>query len=364
VDFIRILGTNLAMQNMLKLAGEASERVKMADIARLAGVSVATVSRALAGSTLVTAETRQRIEAAVNQTGYVVNHVAARLRQQRSQQILVLLPTIANPFFAEVVLGIEAAAQAKGFSVLVGSTGGSAEREAALTRHLLTGAVDGLILLTGRLPALDGPRAALEGPLAARFVAVSEHIPGAGIATVSIDNVAAAGQAVRHLIELGHRRIAHIGGPAGNILTAQRLRGYRLALAASGLAIEPALVTFGDFTFASGEAAMRLLLAGAEQPSAVFCSNDEMAIGAINAAKRAGLAVPGHLSVVGFDDIPFASAYDPPLTTIRQPRHAFGREAATLLMAALAKPGGASRGVRLPYELIVRRSTARLGSQR
>src|SRR5262249_11480825 len=161
--------------------------------------------------------------AAVRQTGYVVNHVAARLRQQRSQQILVLLPTIANPFFAEVVLGVEAAAQAQGFGVLVGSTGGSAEREAALARQLLTGGVDGLILLTGRLPSLDAPRAAPDGPPTARVVAVSEHIPGAGVATVSIDNVAAAHQAVAYLIGLGHRRIAHIGGPPGNILTAQRL---------------------------------------------------------------------------------------------------------------------------------------------
>jgi LacI family repressor for deo operon, udp, cdd, tsx, nupC, and nupG len=320
-------------------------RPRMEDIARLAGVSVSTVSRALAGSPKVTPETRARIEAAVRATGYVVNQVAQGLRLQRSRQLLVLLPTIANPFFAEVVQGVEEAAQAAGHGVLVGSTEGDAEREAALARQLLTGGVDGLILLTGRVPpALD---------LAAyrdQVVAVSETIEGAGLPVIGIDNEAAAAAAMAHLRGLGHARIAHIGGPPGNVLTAQRLRGWRRGLPA-GEAMEP---VFGDFTMASGEAAMQRLLARGPRPSAVFCANDEMAIGAMKAAREAGLLVPGDISIVGFDDISFAAFTDPPLTTIHQPRRAFGRAAVAVLLAGAAPET-------LGFELVVRGSAGAAG---
>jgi LacI family transcriptional regulator, repressor for deo operon, udp, cdd, tsx, nupC, and nupG len=331
-----------------------SGRMKMADIARLAGVSVSTVSRALADSPLVTEETRQRIKQAVGETGYVINHVASGLRLQRSRQILVMLPSIANPFFAELVLGIEEEAQARGFGVLVGNTSGAQAREEALARHLLTGAVDGLILLTGRMPALLAGIAAIED----RVVAVSERIPGAGVATVSIDHVAGARDAVAHLAALGHRRIAHIAGPVGSILTAQRIKGFRQAMTEANLPVEEASITFGNFTFDSGEAALRILLAIDPRPSAVFCSNDEMAIGAIKAARALGLRVPEDLSVVGFDDIHFAGVYDPPLTTIHQPRRAIGRTAASLLFDQLAHKRAQRRHTELRHSLVVRDSAA------
>jgi LacI family repressor for deo operon, udp, cdd, tsx, nupC, and nupG len=325
----------------------------MADIARLAGVSVSTVSRALAGSPLVTEETRRRIKQMVGDTGYVINHVASGLRLQRSRQILVMLPTIANPFFGEIVLGVEEEAQRRGFGVLVGNTSDTPEREEALARHLLTGAVDGLVLLTGRMPALLGGIASIED----KVIAVSERIPGAGLATVSIDHEAAAQEAVGHLLGLGHKRIAHIAGPAGNILTAQRLKGFRAALAHAGIVADETLIAFGDYSFASGEAAMAELLAAAPRPSAVFCSNDEMAIGAVKAARAHGLHVPRDLAVVGFDDIPFAAAFDPPLTTIRQPRRAIGRAAAALLLDQLKHKTARRHGTRIPHELVVRESS-------
>lgn len=319
-------------------------RPKMEDIARLAGVSVSTVSRALSGSPLVTGETRRRIEAAVQNTGYVVNQVAQGLRLQRSRQVLVLLPTIANPFFAEVVQGVEEAAQVAGFGVLVGSTEGSTAREAALARQLLTGGVDGLILLTGRAPAGLAD--------SAEVVVVSEAIAGRKWPTVGIDNEAAAAAAVAHLRTLGHRQIAHIGGPPGNVLTTQRMCGWRGVV--GGDVGDP---VHGDFTMASGEAAMRGLLARSPRPTAVFCANDEMAIGAMKAIRSAGLSVPGDISVVGFDDISFAAFTDPPLTTIRQPRRALGRAA----IAALLDPVGRGRLV-LPFELVVRATAAATSS--
>ena len=320
----------------------SAARTKMEDIARLAGVSVSTVSRALAGSPKVTDDTRARIEAAVRQTGYVVNQVAQGLRLQRSRQLLVLLPTIANPFFGGVVQGGDEAAQAAGSGVLVGSTEGNAKREAVLARQLHTGVVDGLILLTGRIPAT------LEGHVArGQVVAVSETIPGATLPTVVIDNEAAAMAAVSHLRALGHVRIAHIAGPEGNVLTAQRAQGWRKAMA--GETVIP--LVFGDFTIASGLAAMERLLAAPVRPTAVFCANDEMAIGALKAARTAGLAVPRDVSVVGFDDISFAAFTDPPLTTVRQPRREFGHAAVAALLDGVVPP-------RLAFELILRASTA------
>jgi LacI family repressor for deo operon, udp, cdd, tsx, nupC, and nupG len=314
----------------------------MEDIARLAGVSVSTVSRALAGSPKVTGDTRARIEAAVQQTGYVVNQVAQGLRLQRSRQLLVLLPTIANPFFGEIVQGVDEAAQAAGYGVLVGSTEGNLAREAILARQLHTGGVDGLILLTGRIPAT------LEAHVArGQVVAVSETIPGQTLPTIAIDNEAAAMAAVAHLIALGHHRIAHIAGPEGNVLTAQRARGWRRALDC-----EPVIpAAFGDFTITSGVTAIERLLAATPRPTAVFCANDEMAIGALKAARTAGLRVPEDISVVGFDDISFAAFTDPPLTTIRQPRRAFGHAAVAALLHG-APPA------RLAFELIPRASTA------
>ncbi len=319
-------------------------RPKMEDIARIAGVSVSTVSRALAGSPKVTGDTRARIEAAVRQTGYVVNQVAQGLRLQRSRQLLVLLPTIANPFFAEVVQGVEEEAGRAGYGVLVGSTENDPGREAALARQLLTGGVDGLVLLTGRIPAGLAEQAAT-----GQIVAVSETIPGSHLPTVAIDNEAAAAAAVAHLLALGHRRIAHIGGPPGNVLTTQRAHGWRKALAKGGIEDPP---VFGDFTMASGEAAMAALLGRAPRPTAVFCANDEMAIGAMKAARATGLRVPQDLSLVGFDDISFAAFTDPPLTTIRQPRREFGRAA----VAALLHPR--TRRAPIRHDLVIRASTA------
>lgn len=317
-----------------------SRRLRMADIARIAGVSVTTVSRALSGSALVTEETRRVVADAVGRTGYVVNNVAANLRTQRSRQVLAMVPSIANPFFAAVLLGLEEALAEQGFSLLVGNTADVAAREADLARQLLTGNVDGLVLLTGRLPA---------GLEAARIVAISEHVPDPRVPSVGIDNFAAARAIVQHLRDLGHRDIAHIAGPSGNVLTDQRRRGYE------ALCGRPVVVP-GDFTIASGETAMATLLRGKSRVTAVFCSNDEMAIGAIKTAKAAGLRVPADLSVAGFDDIEFAAAYDPALTTIRQPRRDMGRAAAALLLDML--DGKPADSVVLPATLIVRDSTA------
>ena len=324
----------------------------MADIARIAGVSVTTVSRALAGSPLVTGETQRRIDAAVGDTGYVVNHVARGLRLQRSHQILVILPSIANPYFAEIVLGVEEEARSRRFGVLVGNTSGAQDRVDALARHVLTGSVDGLILVTGRLSA------GLAGAIADdKIVSISARAPVAGETTVSIDNAAAAREAVAHLVALGHRRIAHVAGPPGSPSAGQRLIGYRDALARAGLRFEPDLLAGGEFSFATGSAAMARFLALRKRPTAIFCGSDEIAIGVIRAARAGGLHVPRDLSVVGFDDVPIAAVYDPALTTIQLPRREMGREAAKRLLDKLLDTGRPHDGIELGYRLVVRDSS-------
>lgn len=324
----------------------------MADIARIAGVSVATVSRALAGSPRVTGETRERIEAAVRDTGYVVNRMARSLRLQQARQVFVIVPNIANPFHASVLLGAEEAAVAAGFHVLIGNTGGDPARAEDHARQLLTGAVDGMLLLGGRMPApLKAPA------LQQRLVAVIEPV-AAGVPVVEIDNTAGGREATRHLIGLGHRRIGHIGGSPGTTATPKRFAGYAEALAEAGIAPRPGWVRYGSFSIATGAEQMAELLALPEPPTAVFCGSDEIAMGAIRTIKQARLRVPEDISVVGFDNIYFAAVTDPPLTTIDQPARQLGFEAMRLLADRLAGVAGAKRGVTVPYRLVVRASTA------
>jgi LacI family repressor for deo operon, udp, cdd, tsx, nupC, and nupG len=328
-------------------------RPRMADIARIAGVSVATVSRAMSGSPRVTEETRERIAAAVRDTGYVVNRMARSLRLQEARQVLVMVPNIGNPFHASVLLGAEEAAVAAGFHVLIGNTAGDMARAEEHARQLLTGAVDGMLLLGGRLPPM------LEAPaLQQRLVAVIERVSARGVPVVEIDNQAGAREATRHLIGLGHRRIAHIGGGIPTTATPKRFKGYAAALAEAGLELQPELVRYGTFSILTGSEHMAALLALPAPPTAVFCGSDEIAIGAIRTIKQAGLRVPEDVSIVGFDDIYFAAVYDPPLTTVEQPARLLGFEAMRLLADRLAGIDVPKRGVTVPYRLMIRGSTA------
>jgi LacI family repressor for deo operon, udp, cdd, tsx, nupC, and nupG len=325
----------------------------MTDIARLAGVSVATVSRALAGSPLVTEETRERVAAAVRDTGYVVNRMARSLRLQEARQILVLVPNIANPFHAAVLLGAEEAAVAAGFHVLIGNTGGDPARAEEHARQLLTGAVDGMLLLGGRLPeTLRAPA------LRRRLVAVIERVATSGIPVVEIDNQAGGREATRHLIGLGHRRIAMVAGPDRVLCCRARLDGYRAAMDAAGLPVDADLIVHTELDQAAGRAAALNLLRRPDRPTAIFTGNDLQALGVYQAARTLGLRIPADLSVVGFDDLPVAALIDPPLTTVHQPLTEMAA-AATELALALGRGEQTSQlGLELATTLIVRESTA------
>lgn len=330
----------------------AQEPATIRDVARQLGMSVATVSRALSRPELLRQETRERVLAAVASLGYRPNLLARALRRGRTHALLAIVPNL-SPFFLEILAGIEEVAREAGFAVLLGNSGGDRKREAACFEQVANVRADGVILLTGSAPADYGRGARPLPPL----VAVLERPPNHSVPVIRTDHRVGANEATRHLIDLGHRRIAHITGARHVHSSALRLQGYRQALKAAGLPAPAELVYDGNFTMPSGAAGMEVLLELGAPPTAVLCGNDEMAFGAIQALHRHGLSVPGDLSIVGFDDLNMAAFYNPPLTTVHIPRHDIGRRAATDLIALLAGRTVSQDSV-LPTRLIIRESTS------
>jgi LacI family transcriptional regulator, repressor for deo operon, udp, cdd, tsx, nupC, and nupG len=329
------------------------------DIAKKAGVSVATVSRALRRPEVVAPETRARVEAAIAEIGYRPNAMASGLRRQRSNNIVVVVPYINNPFFAHVIQGIENVAHANGHKVLLGESQNSLVRLDSYARMQTSKEAEGLILLGALLPTVVREAMIRGEPPPLPLVMACEYVAGLAAPDVRIDNVEAAALATEHLVALGHRRIAHISGPPQNPLSRDRLKGFKARIGRAGLKLPAAFVARGDFSAASGYAAMRGLLALSARPTAVFCANDEMAMGAIHAAREAKLSVPGDVSLVGFDNIHFSEYVEPPLTTIAQPRLEIG-ETAMRLMLDVFSGRKTPATVVLPHSLVVRGSTRRL----
>ena len=334
-----------------------SERPKIKDIAERAGVSVATVSRALSGSSLVTDETRKRINALARELNYRPNVSARNLRTRRSMSVLLVVRDVGNPFYLEILKGVEATAREAGYAVLMGNTENDPDREVEYFNMLRDGHADGMILMTGKLPP---PQPGESADLSHLPVVIAlEMIEGSGFPHVQIDNVAAAQAAVEHLIALGHRRIAHIAGPLPEVMALHRRDGYRAAMKAAGLDIPEGYEVRGDYLLESGEARAAELFALPEPPTAIFAANDEMAYGAIHALRRLGRDVPGDVSVVGFDDLYLSKAFYPPLTTVSQPRADIGRTAMSQLLNILSDDDvGAEPAIVLPTTLNIRGSTA------
>lgn len=328
------------------------DRPKISDVARVAGVSTATVSRALSNPGMVSDETRAAVQAAVQATGYRLNLAARNLRHRRTGGIVALVPNLANPFFSQILSGIASVLGPAGYNLLIADTRTAGAE--TLLDYAEPSRADGLIILDGTLPA-----EALQGRVP--VVEACEWVPGLPAPRVKIDNRAAAGLAVNHLADLGHRRIGHVCGPRGNVLTEARLGGTQDALAARGLPFAESALYPGDFSLESGRAAAALWLEQPRdlRPTAVFLASDAMACGFIGEVQRHGLAVPQDVSVVGFDDIELIAHISPPLTTIRQPRTAIGRVAAERLLAVLAGEANPDDTI-LPVELVIRASTAAL----
>jgi LacI family transcriptional regulator, repressor for deo operon, udp, cdd, tsx, nupC, and nupG len=320
------------------------------EVAKIARTSVATVSRSLRHSNVVAPETRKRVLAAIERLGYTPSAQPGILRTARTNVIVALVPDISNPFFAEVIRGIEQIAHRNGYSVLLGDTQYDQTREADYSRLVATKQADGMITLLPRIPPTGAG-----GPIP--IVNACEYFKDPSVTSVFVDNAAAARQATAFLITLGHRQIAFLSGPMNTPICIDRDAGYESALRAAGLVRNRQLTVNGDFSVESGIRGVKSLFASGRKFTALFCSNDEMAIGAIHAVKAHGLRVPEDVSVIGFDDIRFARYTDPPLTTVAQPKKQLGCEAMTLLLQILRNNNTPPQKRVLPTELIVRSST-------
>jgi LacI family transcriptional regulator len=333
----------------------------ISDVARAANVSIATVSRALNGSTRVSEETAARVRAAAAELDYWPNSAAQSLIRRRAHTLGVLLPDLHGEFFSEVIRGIDGAARREQLQILLSSSHASADEVLSAARSM-RGRVDGLIVM-----ASDAGAAAAIKRIRRRFplVLLNPCFDADGCAAVSIANSAGAAAVARHLLDLGHRSIAFIKGPVENADAAERLRGFRDIVDERGDDPVAIVEIDGDFTESSGYRAAEVLLRERPRPTAVFAANDSMAIGLLAALHTHGISVPDDVAVVGFDDIAFARYLSPPLTSVRVDAYGLGRRAVELLFA----DGDAldtlphQREV-LATELVIRESCGANGSTR
>ena len=329
----------------------------MKDVALKAKVSTATVSRALMNPDKVSQATRNRVEKAAREVGYLPQPMGRNVKRNESRTILVIVPDICDPFFSEIIRGIEVTAANHGYLVLIGDCAHQNQQEKTFIDLIITKQIDGMLLLGSRLPFDASIEEQRNLP---PMVMANEFAPELELPTVHIDNLPAAFDAVNYLYEQGHKRIGCIAGPEEMPLCHYRLQGYVQALRRCGIMVDPQYIARGDFTFEAGSKAMQQLLDLPQPPTAVFCHSDVMALGALSQAKRQGLKVPEDLSIIGFDNIDLTQFCDPPLTTIAQPRYEIGREAMLLLLDQMQGQHVGSGSRLMDCELIIRGSTRAL----
>ncbi len=329
--------------------------MRIKDVAREAGVSTATVSHVINETKFVTDDTRRKVRDAIGKLNFYPNAHARSLASGRSNIIGLLVSDISNPFFPELVKSIETAAFERGYNIMLFNTNYDAGRAADHVRRLIELQVAGVALMTAELdPGLINELQKRQ----VRAVFNDIGVVGEYLSNIVLDYACGIEEAVRHLVSLGHKRIAHIAGSSrissGNIRRDAFVEAMRKFLPGS----DDSLIYEGDFRFESGRmAAMKIIQLGAK-PTAVVVANDMMALGAMAEFKAAGLSVPQDISIVGFDDIAFASLCDPPLTTVCSPRVEIGRRAIEALLTTIEKPGQSGAEIRIPTHLIVRKSTA------
>lgn len=320
------------------------------DVAKLAGVSTATVSRAMTNPEKVSEKTRKKVELAVAEAGFSPNVTARNLRRSESKTVVVILPDIANMFFADIVRGIQLIASKNGYKVLLGDSVHTIEQAKSYIDLVKTKQADGIISLTAELP--NEVKNGTTFPL----VMACEYYDDFPCPTVRVDNRRAAKHAVDYLLDIGHRRIGCITGPMDNPICVARKKGYQQSLEDAAVPFDDAAIDSGDFSFDSGYSAFHRLYKQ-YQMTALFCFNDMMALGAMRAAFEVGLKIPEQLSIVGFDDLPFTEYTTPQLTTIRQPQNKIGETAMQTLLNIMQGHKAVQDNV-LPTQLLVRSSTS------
>ncbi|AZR74832.1 hypothetical protein BBF96_05275 [Anoxybacter fermentans] len=329
----------------------------MDEVAKLAGVSKATVSRVLNKSDLVQPETREKVIWAMEKLNYKPNMIARYLRKQETELIGIILPDMSNPFYSKVLKGIEEVAYKFGYDVVLMNTNYSEEREKNSFKTLLERRAEGVLFMCHRL---DNEKMkwleefTLPSVIISRTIRNNHKIP-----FVNIDNVQGGYDATRYLISLGHRKIAMISGPFDDENSSlDRIAGYIKAISEANIPFNDHYLKEGDFTFVTAEKLVKELLTLPDPPTAIFAVSDETAIGAIRGALDLGYKVPEDLSIIGFDNLEIASYYNPTLTTIAQPMTEMGRRATQILINIIEKRLIKELQVILPHKLIVRESTA------
>ncbi len=334
-------------------------KVGIREIAARAGVSIATVSHALRNPGRVSDGTRKKVLAAAEAVGYTPNNLAVSLRTARSGNIVAIIPDVADSYNSGIIKAIEKVAHSRGYSVLLGDTQGSPEREREFAAMTRSRQADGIILMSHRIPFDVDPKRVAPGELPP-MVSGSEFTGSDAFPSVSIDDVQAAIDATNHLIRYGHRHIAVITGDMQSTSSKDRLAGFRRAMEQAALAIDDNLVVYGEYTLQCGESATERLLLQKTRPTAVFCFSDEIALGCMYALRQHGFHVPDDMSVIGFDDIPFARYFTPSLTTVAQPVEEIGATCATVLIDLIDGKQPETMRQFLPHRLVVRKSTRAL----
>lgn len=332
------------------------------DVALEARVSVTTVSHVVNATRHVSPAVRERVELAIRALGYVPNAMARSLKSNTTSTLGMLIPNCSNPYFAEIVRIVEDRCFGAGYTLVLCNTDDEPNRQSVYLQVLAERRIDGLIVVsTG--PADDDSLVRQLHGLRVPTVLLDREIADPTCDLVETAHMQGGLLAARHLLSLGHRRIACIGGPVGVAPSEQRIEGWRLALAEAGATPDPAhadaLLWRGSFTSQSGYEAMHAILRTADRPSAVFACNDLMAIGALRAAHESGVHVPDEISIVGFDDIELSAYTSPPLTTVAQPKERIGALAVDMLLERVGGQRRDARKVVLQPELCVRGSTAR-----
>lgn len=327
----------------------------LTDVAKRAQVSIATVSRVINNSDKVVPKTRDLVNRAMLELGYRPNRVARRLRQKGGKRHLLglIIPDIQNPFFAELARGVEDVAYANDFAVMLCNSDENQKKEQFYLDVMCAESVDGIIL-----PPLSETDPAVLRLVASGLpiVTVDRSLTHAGMDKVEVDNRRGAYEATEYLLQRGHRSIGLITGRTDVSTSRERRLGYEQALAAHHLPLQPGLIRSGDFKQASGRALADELLGLPTPPTALFVLNNLMAVGALEAIHKRGLKIPKEIALIGFDDLPWAEALDPPLTVVRQPAYEVGQSAAELLLKRLGDPKRPETHLKLRPQLIIRSS--------
>ncbi len=326
---------------------------KIHDVAKRANVSIATVSRVLNSSDhKVSAKTAEKVRQAVKELDYRPNALARALQINKSMTVGVIIPDIANHYYAEIVRGIQKEADKEGYNIILQNTDRNPKRIVRSINLLREKVVDGIIFSGGIISGYE-PLSVLQ-EFRDRVVVIGRH--DVNFPAIMVDNISGASQAVQHLIDLGHTKIGFIGWAINSTTATDRLSGYKSALAQNRCRFDKTLVREGKLTPESGYAEAKKLLSGKEVPTAIFAGNDQMAFGVIHAAMEFGLKVPDDLAVVGFDDIPLSSFFVPPLTTVEIPKFSLGTSSMRALMNLIS--GKNTSRIKLhKTKLIIRKSS-------